>query len=317
MILADYFRYPYDDSWNYAKASGFTNGVIRLPDDPNFDFTNFDNIKKIYDDFKSYGITPIIVEPMPNQLWDHVKAGDDKADECIDIIIKLMENLSKVGIKMICFNFMAYIGWLRTNPKYELRNAYVTEFDLNDFVATGASISEEKLWENYKHFLDRVIPYAEKYDIKLALHPDDPPLAKLGDVSRIMINYKNIKKAIYDVHPSKNLGVCFCQANFHAMGEDIYKIIPEIKDKIFFIHFRNIAGTKTKFHETHHDNGEIDMYKVMKTYYENGINVPIRLDHNPTYFNEDSKVAGYGFLGRLFAYGYMKGIIESIEKESK
>lgn len=317
MILADYFRYPHDDSWDFAKASGFNYGVIRLPDDPNFDFTSYDAIKKIYDDFVSFGITPIIVEPMPNQLWDHVKAGDEKMDECIDIIIKLLENLSKVGIKMVCFNFMAHIGWLRTNTKYELRHAYVTEFDEKDFVKTDKKITEEELWSNYKHFLDRVIPYAEKYDVKLALHPDDPPLAKLGDVSRIMISYQNIKKAIYDIHPSKNLGVTFCQANFHAMGEDIYKIIPELKDKIFFIHFRNIKGTKTKFHETHHDNGEIDMYKAMKLYIENGINVPIRVDHNPTYFNEDAKVSGYGFLGRLFAYGYMVGLIEAVEKENK
>lgn len=87
------------------------------------------------------------------------------------------------------------------------------------------------------------VPYAERYDIRLTLHPDDPPVPKLGKVSRIMISQENIRKAIA-IGNSRNLGITMCKACYQMMGEDLYHVIPEIKDKIFFIHFRNATGNK-------------------------------------------------------------------------
>ena len=97
------------------------------------------------------------------------------------------------------------------------------------------------------------------------------------------------------------------------MGEDLEQAVKELADKIFFIHFRNVRGNKLDFSETFHDNGELDMARLMKTYMENGINVPIRVDHVPTLAGETVGQAGYDALGRLFAIGYLKGIIESLE----
>ena len=156
-----------------------------------------------------------------------------------------------------------------------------------------------------------MIPYAEKFNIKLALHPDDPPLEKLGMVERIMINYENIKKAI-NLVDSKNLGVTMCQATYCMMGEDLYRIIPELSDKIFFVHFRNAVGDKYKFRETFHDNGIIEMADIMKLYQQCNVNVPIRVDHVPLMAGEKQETAGYTALGRLYAIGYLKGILEAI-----
>ena len=126
------------------------------------------------------------------------------------------------GITTICFNFMAHIGWLRTADNINERgDALVTGFNLADFKPTEAQISAETLWDNYAYFLKAVIPYAEKYNIKFALHPDDPPLEKLGGVSRIMTSYENIKKAM-SVVPSKMLGITMCQATYFMMGEDLH-----------------------------------------------------------------------------------------------
>ena len=128
---------------------------------------------------------------------------------------------------------------------------------------------KDELWQNYEYFIKAVIPYAEKHNIKLALHPDDPPLPELGDVERIMISYENIKKAVCDIVKSDNLGVTMCQASYKMMGEDLYKIIPDIAEKIFFVHFRNARGNRYKFHETFHDNGEIDMADILRFYERN------------------------------------------------
>lgn len=223
-----------------------------------------------------------------------------------------LRGMDKLNIHTLCFNWMAYIGWLRTTDRVPARGgAFTTGFDAADFVPTEHHITAGQLWENYTYFLKAIVPEAEKHGIKLALHPDDPPLRQLGNVSRIMISYKNIRHAVEDIVPSANLGVTMCQATFLMMGEDLYEIIPKLKDKIFFVHFRNAVGCKTAFHETFHDDGAIDMAKIMRCYKDNGIHVPIRVDHVPLLKGEKQEVAGYTAEGRLFAIGYLKGILDA------
>ena len=125
-----------------------------------------------------------------------------------------------------------------------------------------------------------------------------------------MTSYENINKAI-DIVKSDNLGVTMCQACYLMMGENLYDVIPKLADKIFFVHFRNVAGNKYEFHETFHDNGEIDMADIMRLYKKCGVNVPVRVDHVPLMAGEQQETAGYTALGRLFAIGYLKGILDS------
>jgi mannonate dehydratase len=128
-----------------------------------------------------------------------------------------------------------------------------------------------------------------------------------------MTSYENIRYAVRDIVQSDFLGVTYCQACYHMMGEDVYSLVEELADKIMFVHFRNAAGNKYCFRETFHDNGDIPMAKTLKMYAEKGIDVPIRVDHVPTLVGESSKFAGYDALGRLYAIGYLKGILEAID----
>ena len=312
MLLTDYFRSQRDLTWDFAKQCGVNHGVIRLPETPDFDICDFSHWKSVHKRFLDFGITPVIIEPMPNALHDHIKAGDEKRDECIEKVITMLSFMDKLDIRTICFNWMAHIGWLRTSTDIQERGgALVTGFDLNDFTPSDKEITQQELWDNYKYFIDAVIPYAEKYNINLALHPDDPPLERLGNVERIMISADNIEKAM-NVKKSKNLGITMCQATYKMMGEDLYKVIPRFADKIMFVHFRNTTGTKTAFRETFHDNGDISMADIIKLYKKCGVNVPIRVDHVPTMAGEKTEIAGYDALGRLYAIGYLKGILEAI-----
>ena len=314
MILTDYFRSKPDVTWDYAKQCGVSHGVIRLPEHKDFDLTNKAHWQTVHKRFTDYGITPLIVEPMPNEVHEHIKAGDHVRDESIEKVLKMLPIMRDLGMESICFNWMAHIGWLRTRADVEERGgALVTEFNPDDFQPKkGVSITEKELWNNYEYFLKAVIPTAEKCGIKLALHPDDPPVPKLGDVSRIMVSVENIKKAIYDIYPSENLGLTMCQANFYIMGADLEKTITELAEKIFFVHFRNTTGTLSKYRETFHDNGDLDMAKLLRLYTKLGIDVPIRVDHVPTFKGENTELAGYAAMGRLFAIGYLKGLLEAI-----
>jgi len=314
MLLTDYLRSQYDLTWDYALQCGVRHGVIRLPEDEAFDVTDFSHWQQVHKRFTDFGITPVIIEPMPNSLHDHIKAGDDMRDQSIEKALKMFPIMDKLGIRTVCFNWMPYIGWLRTSDNITERGgAKVTGFDINDFTPTDKTITAAELWNNYEYFIKAVISDAEKYGIKLALHPDDPPLERLGGVERIMISYENINKAV-NIVKSDSLGVTMCQATYLMMGENLYDVIPKLADKIFFVHFRNAVGNKFKFHESFHDNGLIDMADIMRLYKRCGVDVPIRVDHVPLMAGEQQQTAGYTALGRLFAIGYLKGILDSVCK---
>ena len=311
MLLTDYLNSDYDITWDYAVQCGVTHGVIRLPESRDFDITDRSHWQTVWQRFSDFGIKPVVIEPLPNALHDHIKAGDAQRDECIQRVITMLAYMNELDIRTLCFNWMAHIGWLRTADNIRERGgALVTGFDIDDFRPDGRSITAQELWNNYEYFLRAVLPYAEKYDIRLALHPDDPPLPRLGDIERIMTSCENIQKAL-SVCPSDHLGVTMCQATYLMMGENLYEVIPKLADKIFFVHFRNAAGNKYRFRETFHDNGEIDMADIMRLYKKCGVDVPIRVDHVPLMAGEEPGKAGYTALGRLFALGYLRGILES------
>jgi mannonate dehydratase len=253
---------------------------------------------------------------------DRAKLGIAGRDEEIDNFISLMKNMAKIKLDIICYNWMPVISWARTDLKRKGRGgALVTAFDIEavkDLPLTEhGEVTEESMWKNMEYFLKAVVPEAEKNGIKLALHPDDPPVPKIRGISRIMRTAEAFKKLIA-LYPSTSNGITLCQGTFATMGEDIPAVIKYFgkRDKIFFVHFRDIRGDKWNFEETFHDEGKTDMYQAMKTYYDVGFNGPMRPDHVPTVSGDSNEHPGYSELGTLFAIGYMKGLIEAAGKES-
>lgn len=311
MLITDFLRNEPDITWEYAKQCGVRHAVIRLPEDPAFEMGNPAHWQALYRRYTDAGFQPVVVEPLPNRLHDHIKAGDGMRDMCIQQVIDMLAMMDRLDIRVLCFNFMAHIGWLRTSAAIPERGgALVTGFTAADFVPGKERISEQALWDNYFYFIRAVLPHAERHGIRLALHPDDPPLPALGDVSRILVSRENIERAIRTV-ASPNLGVTFCQANFCLMGEKLPELIPAMADRIFFVHFRNYTGTKTQFHETFHDNGDIDMAAAIALYQRYCPDVPVRVDHVPTMAGEENAAPGYNALGRLYALGYLRGLLEA------
>ena len=254
MILTDYFYPQYDISWDLAAQCGVEAGVIRLPEDDSFSLADPACWDSLCGRFLAHGIRPLVLEPIPNCLHDHIKTGDAKRDESIETFLKMLPIMRDHGIRTVCFNFMAHVGWLRTSTSIPARGgALVTGFRLADYAPGDAAISEDALWENYRYFVNAAVPETEKYGVRLALHPDDPPLPRLGSVSRIMISFENIRRAL-SVRPSPMLGVTFCQACYRMMGEDVEHCARTLKDSIFFIHFRNCEGCAEDFRQDGHRN---------------------------------------------------------------
>ena len=140
-----------------------------------------------------------------------------------------MKNLNKIGVNTICYNWMPVINWARTDFARKGRGgALVTAFDYETIkdqpLTEYGEVTEETMWKNMEYFLKAVVPEAEKNNIKLALHPDDPPIPKIRGIARIMGTADAFKKLI-DLYPSPNNGITLCQGTFATMDEDIPSVI--------------------------------------------------------------------------------------------
>jgi mannonate dehydratase len=315
--LTELFGNPSSQDVKIAKQLGLTHVIAgtRLSSVRREQYLEL--AQKTKDQWAAVGMSIAGVEGHP-VAFERLKLGVEGADEEIENTKWAIEALSKVGINMICYNFMAGLGWTRTSTKVEERGGAMTsEFDLEAAKAMGLTrygeVSEETMWANMTHFIKEVMPVADKFGMRMALHPDDPPISPLRGIARILTSARAYRR-VMDIVPSPMNGITFCQANFKLMGEDIYALAREwtTKKKVFFVHFRDVEGSKEKFHETFHDNGPTDMVRMLEIYSKAGFNGPIRPDHAPTIeIDKNDTRSGYTMGGKVFAFGYMKGIMEA------
>jgi mannonate dehydratase len=319
MKLALMLRPENPESWVLARQIGVNHAIVPLSGtlDKITREQYLDTLAEIKGAYEASGLSIAGVESHPVAA-EKIKLGLPGRDEEIANYCAVIEALGKVGIPMCCYNFMAGIGWYRTRVDVPERGGALTsEFDNQVAEKQGLTewgkVSEEKIWDNLTYFLKRIIPVAEKANVKMALHPDDPPLSPLRGIGRILTSGEAFRRVLQIV-PSPVNGIAFCQANFKLMGEDIESLVGEFggQGKIFFVHLRDVQGTRERFRETFHENGPTDLARMLKLYHEVGFRGPIRPDHAPTLAGESNERPGYAMQGRILAIGYMKGIAEAM-----
>ncbi len=257
---------------------------------------------------------------------ENIKVGCDDGTE-IGALKELIRNMGESDIPILCYNFMAGTDWVRTRLDAPQRGgARVTAFDLADaqravllghdgdainVPANGVGVSCDELWTNLEAMLTELLPVAEAAGVILAMHPDDPPLAEFAGRARIMNCVDSFERLVRLV-PSANNAICFCQGTFAEMGVDIPATIRRLGKHIRYVHFRDVQGSPESFTETFHDNGPTDMAEAMRAYQEIGFGGPIRPDHVPM-LEGDAGEPGYTTPGRLFAWGYLRGLMQATE----
>lgn len=279
-------------------------------------------------------------------VHEDIKLGVSTRDKYIDNYIETMRRLSKAGIKVICYNFMPVFDWMRSNLNKRNKdgstslayddsivknlNPLSLSDDLNlpawdksigkermkELLLIYKEFTEEKFFANLKYFLDRIIPVAEEVDIKMAIHPDDPPWSLYG-LPRIIGRKENLKKFLA-LNESVYNGITLCTGSFGCSSENsIEELIDIAKGRIHFAHMRNVLITGTReFQETAHPSacGSLDMYKIMKKLYDSGFDSYVRPDHGRQIWGETKNRAGYGLYDRALGVMYLAGIAEAIEK---
>ena len=284
-------------------------------------------------------------------VHDAIKAGTADRDRYIKTYIRSLEALGEEDIHLVCYNFMPVFDWTRTElarvrPDGSTVLAYTQaavdgldpekmftsiSSDMNGTVMPGwepermehvkelfelyREIDEEKLFEHLKYFLEAVMPVCRKYDIKMAIHPDDPAWSVFG-LPRIIITEKNILRMMQMVDDVHN-GVTFCSGSYGTnLENDLPHMIRALKGRIHFAHVRNLKfHTPENFEEAAHlsSDGSFDMYEIMRALYETGFDGPIRPDHGRMIWDEVA-MPGYGLYDRALGAAYLNGLWEAIEK---
>ena len=302
--------------WSVAKQLGVDYAVAALPAERYYmkpwDFKAMLYAKQSLEDA---GLKLEVIEPAPPHY--HIKLGLPGRDQEIEVFKQVLHNMAALEIPILCYNFMPQSGWYRTSFSKKGRGgALVTAFDARlvekaPVLTEAGLVTDEQMWDNYKYFMDRILPVAEACKVKLALHPDDPPVPSLQGVARIFRNVGNIDKAL-ELYPSDYSGITLCQGSFAAMSEDIPAVIRHYgsRRKIFFVHFRDIQGNASCFEETFHDEGMTDMKACIEAYRSVGFDGVVRTDHAPIMAGEQGDNPAYEMLGHIFATGYLKGLLE-------
>ena len=308
--------------WNLVKQCGITHvvGMMDLtkgmdggPEDKPWSYTSLLALKNAY---ASAGLEFSVLESRPPM--EQIKLGLPGRDAQIETVCDLLRNLGKIGVPVWCYEWMPIFNWMRTSTTTPTRGgALATAFDYaavaNDPPTEYGVITEEQLWANLEYFLQRVVPVAEEAGVKLAMHPDDPPLSGIRGLGRIMRTVENFQRLI-DLVPSPNNGVTLCQGNFTLFSKDVPGVIRDFgrQNKIFFVHLRDVRGVPSNFVETFHDAGQTDMLACLQAYADIGFEGVLRPDHVPTMEGDSNADPAYSSIGRLFAIGYIKGLREAV-----
>ena len=331
-----------------------------------------------------------VVESLP--VSEVIKTGSHPRDEHIKAWIESMENLSELGINVICYNFMPILDWTRTELAAPMSSgATAMYFDLLDFIAFDCFILErinaqsdyekqlvdvakkrfegfskekkstlsknitaglpgagekltfeevkrrlegysgidaDKLRENFKYFLDAVVPTAEKLGVRLCCHPDDPPWPLLG-LPRIMSTEEDYNWLV-NIHPSKANGITFCTGSLGASFEnDLPGMVSRMGQHIHFLHLRNVTREQesipTSFYEDEHLSGNSDMIEIIseiireenrrKAEGREDWSIPMRPDHGQNILDDHGRNAmpGYPAIGRLKGLAELRGVFKALE----
>jgi mannonate dehydratase len=275
------------------------------------------DLRSLRERVESVGLALGAIQGMPDSFYDRIRLGLAGRDEQIEKVQAIVRNMGQAGIPLLGYHFnQTGTAWRTGYLPVARGGAWVTTYD-HHLVARAPKLyqgpeNEEAVWDNLRYFLRAIMPIAEAAGVKLALHPDDPPVSRIGGAPLILRSVQAYQRASRLVTSPSHV-VKFCQGTVAEMcdtPDQVYEAIRYFatRNKIGYVHFRNIRGTSESFRETFIDSGQVDMLQAMRAYHESGFDGILIPDHVPGMVGDSA----WGHRSRAFAFAYMKGLLRCV-----
>ncbi len=324
-----------DDYLTFAKQLGVKGvqfNIQRATQDlaDDLGYWTLADLKRLKQRVNDFDLELEAIENIPRYLYVKAMLGVEGRDEQIANYQTIVRNFGEAGIPILGLNWMPNSVW-RTPHAIGRGGVRVTAFDMalaeagqvvNGVVeveeAGGRTYSAEQMWDNFFYFMERVMPVADEAGVKIALHPDDPPVPMLGGIARLFGSPEGFRRAIAEV-PSPNFGLDFCMGCFSEMyyadkhsGEGALDAIRYFgsRGKIFYVHFRDVQGCVPTFQECFLGEGNVDVVAAIRTLKEVGFTGFIIDDHVPQMLDDSA----WNHRGRAWSTGYIMALIEAVNK---
>ena len=282
--------------------------------------TPFESLQATQQRFARYGMRIFsCVHPAYRSL--KIQLGQAGRDQDIETYRRFLRDMGQLGIPVASYDFHPANTYTTSNVQ---RRGYTArEFKLADFRSKvekqrfDREYSAEEIWANYTYFMKAVLPVAEEAGVKLALHPDDPPLAKMNGVAKLFTGYEGYRRAEQIAAGSRHWGLTFCVGTWaeggDQMGKNVFEMIRDFggRGKLFEVHFRNVTGPLPHFVETFPDDGYLDMYQVMKALREVRFEGAAEPDHVPRLAGDSGLLRA----GTAYCLSYMRALLRRANEE--
>ena len=288
------------------------------------------DLKRLKQRVNDYELELEALENVPTDFIRHAMLGGKRRDEQIANYQTTLRNMGEAGIPVLGLNWMPNLVW-RTPPQRGRGGVLVTAFDMDralagEVVAGVVDVpeaedrvySEEEMFDNYVSFMRAVLPVAEEAGVKIALHPDDPPVPALGNIARVFYRPENFKRAL-EAAPSPNHGLDFCMGCFSEMvyagrsnNDGVLEAIRYFgsRGKIFYVHFRDVQGCVPRFQECFPGEGNMNVVAAVKTLHEVGFSGFLIDDHVPEMLDDSD----WRHRGHAYSTGYIMALVEAVKQ---
>ncbi|UJH68498.1 mannonate dehydratase [Allomuricauda sp. SCSIO 65647] len=291
---------------------------------------SYDELLTIKNEINAHGLKLEAIENFDPAHWYDVLLDGPKKEQQMNKLKQLIHNVGKVGIPIFGYNFSLagvssrYQGPLARGKAISvgmngmddtpIPNGMVWNmvYDENAGEGTLPKIDHDELWDRLRYFLDGILPVAEEAGVTMAAHPDDPPVPYLRNTPRLVYQPHMYQKLI-DMNASPANQLEFCLGSIAEMTEgNVYDATETYskQGRIGYVHFRNVKGKVPNYHEVFVDEGDIDMFRILKILKKNDFDGVLIPDHTP-----QMTCDAPWYAGMAYAMGYMKSALSLLEKE--
>jgi mannonate dehydratase len=335
--LGLYAGWVTEENLKFAKQLSVTHIVAHLPGDETFPsakegYWSYDDLRRLKEHVDKFGLKLEAIENFDPRHWDQILLDGPGKEAQLENLKKTIRNMGKAGIPIIGYYFSLAGVWGRVRGPFARGGAESVGY-LEDQAPEQTpipygevwgvkvkkdappgnigTVTHEQMWSRLEYFLKNLVPVAEEAGVRLAAHPDDPPLSVLRGTARLL-THPNYYRRLLDIYPSHYNGIEFCQGTVTEMqGSDVYDAIRKYvtEKKICYVHFRNVVGKVPNYKEVFLDEGDVDMLTAIKTYKECGYDGVFIPDHTP-----HVSCAAPWHAGMAFALGYIRSAMNMLER---